>query len=424
MGDNEPMAYLDNHLVGFLVALGMGLLIGIERERRKGDGPTRHPAGLRTFTLAALLGAIAMTIGKEMLLAVMALGMTAFAGLSYWRARDSDPGLTTETALVLTTLLGGLATIEPELAAALGVTVAVLLAARTPLHRFARSMLTDDEIRDLFIFAAATLIVLPLLPDRSIGPYDALNLRTVWTIVILVMAISALGYIAVRAAGPRYGLPIAGLAAGFISSSATIGSMGARARKEPELLRPAVAGAVLSSVATIVQLALLIGAISLDTLAALWLPLLAAGAVAVLYGGGFTLWVLRQPAAKSDMPSSALSLGTALSFAAMLAVILIAAAAARDWFGERGVLIAAALAGFADTHSASVSVAALAADGRLAPAYAVVPILAAVTTNTLTKMAFAVATGGRTFALYVIPGLILMAMAAWAGAFVAGPVTI
>ena len=219
------MSFVHPLVVGFLVALGVGLLIGIDRERHKGDGATRHPAGLRTFTLASLLGATAMAVGNETLLAAAVLGMVAFAGLSYWRARDGDPGLTTETALVLTTLLGGLAIRHPEFAAGLGVVVAVLLAARSALHRFVRSVLTDDELRDLLIFAAAALVVLPLLPDKPIGPYGALNLRTVWTIVILVMGVSALGYVAVRLVGPRYGLPLAGLASGFVSSSATIGAM-------------------------------------------------------------------------------------------------------------------------------------------------------------------------------------------------------
>jgi uncharacterized membrane protein (DUF4010 family) len=414
-------------VIGFLVALGVGLLIGIDRERHKGDGlkgdgPARHPAGLRTFTLSALLGAVAMAVGNEILLAAVALGVVAFAGLSYWRARDSDPGLTTETALVLTTLLGGLAMREPEFAAGLGVVVAVLLAARSALHRFVRSVLTDDELRDLLVFAAATLVVLPLLPDHPIGPYGALNLRTIWTIVILVMAVSALGYVAVRVVGPRYGLPLAGLASGFISSSATIGTMGARAAKEPELLKPAVAGAVLSSIATIVQLAILIAATSMETLEVLWPPLVLSGGVAVLYGGGFTLWALKQKTKNDETEGHAFSLATALSFAAILAVVLLAAAAAQDWFGEAGVLAAAALAGFADTHSAAVSVASLVADNRIEAAKSTIPILAALSTNTITKMIFAATTGGRTFALYVIPGLILIAVAAWAGAFIAGPV--
>lgn len=412
------MSFVHPLVVGFLVALGVGLLVGIDRERNKGTGPARQAAGLRTFTLASLAGATAMAVGDEIVLAAVALGMVAFAGLSYWRARDSDPGLTTETALVLTTLLGGLAIKQPEFAAGLGVVVAVLLAARSPLHRFVRSVLTDDELRDLLIFAAAALVVLPLLPDKPIGPYGALNLRTVWTIVILVMAVSALGYVAVRVVGPRYGLPLAGMASGFVSSSATIAAMGTRVTHEPELMKPAVAGAVLSSVATVVQLAILIAATNMATLQALWLPLVFSGAAALLYGGAFTLWALKQKAQKHETQGNAFSLTTALAFAAILAVVLLVAAAAQDWFGEAGVLIAASAAGFADTHSAAVSVASLVSDGRIKPPQTVVPVLAALTTNTITKMVFAVTAGGRTFALYVIPGLLLMLAAAWAGTFI------
>jgi uncharacterized membrane protein (DUF4010 family) len=413
------MSFVHPLVVGFLVALGVGLLVGIDRERNKGSGATRQAAGLRTFTLASLAGATAMAVGDEIVLAAVALGMVAFAGLSYWRARDGDPGLTTETALVLTTLLGGLAIKQPEFAAGLGVVVAVLLAARSALHRFVRSVLTDDELRDLLIFAAATLVVLPLLPDKPIGPYGALNLRTVWTIVILVMAVSALGYVAVRLVGPRYGLPLAGLASGFVSSSATIAAMGTRVKQEPELMKPAVAGAVLSSVATVVQLAILIAATNMPTLQALWLPLVFSGAAAVLYGGAFTLWALKKQTQKHEAQGNAFSLTTALTFAAILAIVLLAAAAAQDWFGEAGVLIAAAAAGFADTHSAAVSVASLVSDGRIKPPQTIIPVLAAFTTNTVTKMAFAATAGGRAFALYVIPGLLLMLAAAWAGMLVA-----
>jgi uncharacterized membrane protein (DUF4010 family) len=413
------MSFVHPLVVGFLVALGVGLLVGIDRERNKGDGSTRQAAGLRTFTLASLAGATAMAVGDEIVLAAVALGMVGFAGLSYWRAHDGDPGLTTETALVLTTLLGGLAIKQPEFAAGLGVVVAVLLAARSPLHRFVRSVLTDDELRDLLIFAAAALIILPLLPDKPIGPYGALNLRTVWTIVILVMAVSALGYVAVRVVGPRYGLPLAGLASGFVSSSATIAAMGTRVQHEPELMKPAVAGAVLSSVATIVQLAILIAATNMPTLQALWLPLVFSGAAAVLYGGAFTLWALKHKTQKHETQGNAFSLTMALAFAAILAVVLMVAAAAQDWFGEAGVVIAASAAGFADTHSAAVSVASLVSDGRIKPPQTIVPVLAAFTTNTVTKMVFAVTAGGGLFALYVIPGLLLMLVAAWAGMLVA-----
>ena len=413
------MSFVHPLVVGFLVALGVGLLIGIDRERKKGDGPTRQAAGLRTFTLASLAGATAMAVGDEIVLAAVALGMVALAGLSYWRAGNDDPGLTSETALVATTLLGGLAIKQPEIAAGLGVVVTVLLAARSALHRFVRSVLTADELRDLLIFAAAALVVLPLLPDKPIGPYGALNLRTVWTIVILVMAVSALGYVAVRLVGPRYGLPLAGLASGFVSSSATIGAMGTRVKEEPALMKPAVAGAVLSSVATVVQLAILIAATNMPTLQALWLPLLFSGGAAVVYGGAFTLWALKQKSQKHEAQGNAFSLTTALTFAAILAVVLLIAAAAQDWFGEAGVLVAAAAAGSADTHAAAVSVASLVNDGRIKPPQTVIPVLAAFTTNTVTKMVFAVTAGGRLFSLYVIPGLLLMLAAAWAGLLVA-----
>lgn len=403
-------------VLGFLVALGVGLLIGIDRERKKGEGPTRGAAGLRTFTLTSLSGATAAALGGDIVLVVVVLAVTAFAGLSYWHARDNDPGLTTEIALVLTALLGALAIREPGFAAGLGVVATALLNARMELHRFVRSMLTAVEIRDLLIFAGATLVVLPLLPDHAIGPYGALNLRTIWIVVILVMGVGALGYILVRTIGARYGLPLAGLASGFISSSATIGAMGARTRKNPALLKPAVAGAVLSSVATVVQLAIVIAVTSLETLKVFAIPLIFSGTASLLYGGAFMLWALHHEADEQEAPGRAFSIRDALIFAAILATVLLASAALQDWFGELGVIVAAAAAGFADTHSAAISVAALVAEGRLEPRAATIPILAAITTNTVTKMIFAISTGGRTFALRVIPGLLLLAGAAWGGA--------
>jgi len=290
----SAMPDLNPLVLGFLVALGIGLLIGIDRERKKGDGPSREAAGLRTFTLAALAGAIGMAAGGELLLGAAVLGIVALTGLAYWRARDDDPGLTTEVALVLTTLLGGFAIREPAVAAGLGVVVAGLLNARSTLHRISRSVLSDVELKDLLIFAGATLVVLPLLPDEPVGPYGALNLRNIWIVVILVMAVSALGYVAMRVVGTRFGLPLAGLASGFISSTATIAAMAGHAAKTPSVCRSAVAGAVLSTVATIVQLVVVLAATSPATLAAFWIPLAAGGAAALAYGGLFTLSALKQ----------------------------------------------------------------------------------------------------------------------------------
>ncbi|MDP1753055.1 MAG: DUF4010 domain-containing protein [Reyranella sp.] len=403
-------------VLNLAVALGIGLLIGIDRERRKGTGPGRAPAGIRTFTITSLCGAVAVIVGGDLLLAVVTAGVFAMAGLAYWQARDQDPGLTTEAALVTTALLGGLAIHEPDLAAGLGVIVAGLLTARTAIHGFVNSVLTEKEVRDGLIFAGATLVVLPLLPDKAMGPYGALNPHTIWIVVVLVMGVSALGYIAVRLVGARFGLPLAGLVSGFVSSIATIGAMGARAAKNGDLLGAAVAGAVLSTVATFVQLTLLIGATDTATLLALSVPLACGGGAAILYGGVFTALALRHKVERQDEPGHAFSVRSAILFAALLAVILVASAALQDWFGNAGILAVASLAGLADTHSAAVSVASLVASDKLGVDAAIVPILAAVTTNTLTKMVFAVTGGGAAFAVRVIPGLILVLAAAWAGA--------
>ena len=403
-------------ILNLAVALGIGLLIGAERERRKGEGPSRSPAGIRTFSITSLVGAISFIVGGEVLLAIATAGVTLLTAAAYWRGHEDDPGLTTEIALILTALLGGLSMQQPALAGGLAVTVAVLLAARSSLHRFVRSVLTEDELKDGLIFASATLIVLPLVPDRPMGLYDALNPHSIWILVILIMSISAAGYIAVRIVGARFGLPIAGLASGFISSTATIGAMGARAAKTKVILSSAVAGAVLSTVATIVQLALVLAATSTTTLRSLSIPLVSAGSAAVVYGTVFTVRALQLKTEGETQSGRAFSLSTALVFALTLSCILVASAALREWFGERGIILAAAIAGFVDTHSAAISVASLVASGKMSAGAAIFPILAGFSTNTISKIFLAGTSGERSFALRVIPGLIIVALAAWAGA--------
>ena len=411
------MPLFDPVILNFAVALGIGLLIGAERERRKGSGPSRSPAGIRTFAVSSLAGAISFTAGGQILLSIVTAGVIGLVAVAYWRGREEDPGLTTEIALTVTVLLGGLSMQLPALAGGAGVVVVVLLAAKSRLHRFVGSILTEDELQDALIFAGATLVVLPLVPDRPMGPYGALNPHSIWVIVILIMAISAAGYIAVRLLGTRFGLPVAGLASGFISSAATIAAMGARAAKANEVLASAVAGAVLSTIATIVQMALVLGTTSMATLLALFIPLVCAGSAAIIYGATFTFLALQQRTEAEVQSSHAFSLSTAFVFALTLSIILVACAALQDQFGESGVIFAAAIAGFADTHSAAISVASLVASGKLTPPDAVLPILAGLSTNTVSKLALAVSSGGLSFALRVIPGLILVACAAWAGAF-------
>lgn len=407
---------LEPLIVNFAVALGIGLLIGIERERRKGEGPDRAAAGLRTFAIASLAGAVAMVAGGVTLLLAAALGVTALIGLAYWGHHERDPGLTTEVALVLTVLLGGLSITHAALAVGTGVTVAVLLAARSRLHRFVNSVLTESEIRDGLIFAAATFIVLPLLPDYPLDSFGALNPHSVWTVVVLVMGIGAIGYVANRVFGARFGLPVAGFASGFISSTATIGALGTRSRKSPETLAAAAAGAVLSSVATIIQMGLILSTTSAPVAWQMAPALGMAGAAALLYGAVFTLRVMREPAAAESQPGRAFSLRSAVLFATTLAIILVGAAVLGAWFGQAGTIVAAALGGLADTHAPAIAVASLVAAGKFLPEDAVLPIMVAMSANTASKIVFALVSGGTGFALRVVPGLLLIAAAAWTGA--------
>lgn len=406
----------DPRILNLGVALAIGMLIGLERERSKGEGPERASAGLRTFAVASLSGAVAFLAGGTLLLAVATAGTAVLVASAYWRSGSDDPGLTTEVVLILTVLLGGFAMQEPQLAGGLAVVVTVLLFAKERLHGFVRSVVSTDELNDALILAAVTLVVLPIMPDRQIGPFGALNLRSIWIVIVLVMSISAAGYIAVRLFGARFGLPLSGLMSGFISSTATIGAMGTRAAKAPEALSAAVAGAVLSTVATILQLAVVVAATSFVTLQRLTMPLLLALGAAIAYGAIFTILALRKAPPETAARERVFSLSTAFIFGGVLSVILLASAFLQDRFGASGIAFAAALAGLVDTHAAAISVASLVATGKLEASDAVTPILIALSTNTISKIVFAAASGGRAFAVRVVPGVALVAVAAWMGA--------
>jgi uncharacterized membrane protein (DUF4010 family) len=408
------MVAASNLAIRLLSTLAIGLLIGAERERHKGEGPSRSAAGIRTFAIVSLIGGITVAIGHEWLLAVAVIAVAALSTAAYLRSAQDDPGLTTEAALILTVLLGGLTVNYPGVAAGMSVAVAVLLASREKIHGFVSLALSEAELNDALIFAAVIFVVLPLVPNRFVGPFHAINPHTIWVIVILMMTISAAGYIAVRVLGPKIGLPLAGLASGFVSSSATIAAMGSRSVQEPALARSAVAGAVLSTVATIVQLALVLAATNRATLTALAVPLVASGTVALLYGLLFTVKTLRSQAPLATASGRAFSLQTAVAFSATIAWMLLVSAALNAWMGERGVVLAATAGGFADTHSPAVSVASLVSAGTLGVSEAVFPVLAALTTNTITKIVLAITSGGRRFAVQVVPGLLLVIASAWA----------
>jgi len=405
---------LPAEVVGLGVAVGSGLLIGIEREQHKVEYEGRAPAGVRTCALFALSGALAMMLGP-IALAVGGAFVVAAAIASYWHTREHDPGLTTEIALVVTYLLGAVAMRSPGLAAAVAVLATLLLESKSFLHHFAQRLLSEQELYDALVLLASILIVLPLLPETPLGPFQALNLRRLWTLVVVVLSLNAAGYVAIRAFGPRLGLPLTGMVGGLVSSAATIASLGHRSREHPDLLRPCAAGAMFSNLSTVAMLVVVLVAVSPSLARHLAPMLVASGVVVVAYSTLLARHAFSQDGISAGLiPSRPFHFGHALKFAGLIAVVLLVSAALNAWLGEGAIALTAAAVGFADTHAAAVSVAELNASGTLAVHDAVLPVLYAFSANTFTKIVLARQTGGAAYARLVTPGLALMLVAAWA----------
>ncbi|MCY7312644.1 MAG: DUF4010 domain-containing protein [Pseudoxanthomonas sp.] len=410
---------IDLDVLGRLaVALGIGLLVGVERERRKGEGPGRAAAGVRTFALIAMAGAVAQLLGA-VAIAIAGAFIVLAALASYRSSQSRDPGLTTEVAMLVVFLLGMLAMREVALAAALAVAVALLLSMKSRVHRFVKNVLTEQELHDGLLLAAAAVIVLPLLPDRTIDPWQVLNLRKLWLLAVIVMGINAAGHVALREFGARNGLLLAGLAGGFASSAATIAGMGAMARRDPHLAMACAGAGMVSNVSTIAQLAVILAALSPALLQVLWPPLVAAGVVIVLFALGAT-WAARNLAAnKSGIVGRAFEPRHALVFVAVVAAAMVLSAAMLAWLGDAGLGLTLAVAGLADVHAAAASAAQLVALDRIPPQAAIPGLTLALAANSLTKVVVAFITGGRAYALRLLPGIAAMVLAFAVGAWLA-----
>lgn len=407
MGANDPA------LIGLATALGAGMLIGIERERRKGTGQGRALAGVRTFALVSVAGAGAQALAQPLLVAIGAALVLALCATAYWRDRGSDPGITTEVALLVTYLLGVTAIGNPALAAGAAVVVAVLLAGRDTLHRFSVVTLSEAELRDGLLFAAAALVLLPLLPNRSLPWSLGVNPRKLWLLVVLFMGVQAAGYVALRAAGTRAGLALSGLASGFVSSTGTIAALGARAREAPALRTACVAGALFSTVATILLLAI----VTLTVLPAAWrvlAPSFAAALGVVLALALASLLRQRGHAAPTRPSGRAFSLPYAVGFALTLTIVSALVALAGRHFGNLAAGLTAMLAGAFDVHAAAISTLSRAADGSLPVESVRMPVLAALAANTVSKGVAGFVGGGFAYGWRIGIGLLLTAAAAWA----------
>lgn len=396
-------------LLGLGTALGVGLLVGAVRERRHPERPTA--AGLRTHTLAALAGAVSLWLGEVPFAVVLAL-MGVFVALSYRQSQAEDPGLTGEIALVVSCLLGALALRVPAVAASLGVVAAALIYAKAPLHRLARERVSESEVRDGLVLLASALVILPLVPDRTLGPFDVFNPATLWKLVVLVMAISAIGHVALRIVGSRWGLAIAGFFAGYVSSTAAVAGFGQRVRETPALRSPAVGAAMLASLASLSLFVPVLLAVAPGLLPRVADVLVAACAVLLLGGLGG----LRRDGDGEPPPTSQsrmFRIRHALAFAAIITLVLFVSAALNAWLGPRGAMLAATLAALAEVHAAAATVAKLWAAGDFSVEQARWGVVALLAASSVAKSVVAFASGGRAYGLRVAAGL--MAMSAVAG---------
>lgn len=401
--------FLSSEQMGLAVALGAGLLIGLERERRKGQGDDRQAAGLRTFMVAALAGAMAQIVSL-VLAAVVLAGVAVLAALSYWRSRSRDPGLTTELALLATALIGMLAISNPALAAGCAVMLAGVLAARDRLHHFATVWLTQQELHDGLLLSALVLVLLPLLPASPVSWLGQLSPQRVLMLVIMILLMQAMGHVAQRLLGARAGLAVSGLLGGFASSTATISAMGALVRRGDAPLRLAWCGAVLSMVATWVLLLMMASVVSSAVTQLLW-PLVTVG-VAVPLALGVVLWRRGEAVKPWVETHEVLRIREAALVAGLLMGGALLVNLARQ-HGVAGLMLGTGVAAIADAHAPMASLMSLFGAGHLSAPNLRMGLLVALSVNGLTRSAAAFVAGGARFGWGVTLALAVNLVVVW-----------
>lgn len=394
-------------------ALGCGLLIGIERERRKGQGPGRSFAGLRTFALTAVLGAAAGLTGMPALVVVLAVAIAALALLAAWRDRSDDPGVTTEVALLLTYLIGVLCVGQMALAAGMSVGLTAMLAARQRLHRFANEWLREGEVRDGILLAALALMALPLLPDRPLWG-ESLNPHLIVKLLIVLLGVQSLAHLSRRLLEARHAVSLSAIASGFVSSTASIAAFGLAAREGQSPARLLAGGGLLSCVATMLQLLLVAAAVRPAWLDSLWLACLAGSAMALVWGG----WLVHggsHPATGAPLASpriegmgrQAVDRMFNLKGAAAVALLLVAVQTLvvlmQSWQGQSGLLVGVLLASLADLHAAASAVFLSTAPDTMTGWAA--PLSLALLVHATSKTVVAGLSGGWHYLRWLAPGL-------------------
>jgi uncharacterized membrane protein (DUF4010 family) len=402
------------------LALAIGLLIGTERGWRDREGaPGSRTAGIRTYALSAFLGgmwaALVPTVGPwPLALAGFAFGLAFF--WFQWREtwHEKSFSVTGVVTGLLTFALGAYAVLgDTMVAVAAGVATVALLAMREALHQLLKKI-TWKELRAAILLLAMTFLLLQVLPDRTIDPWNAINPHKLWLLTILIAAVSFAGHIAVRVLGQKSGVMVAAGAGSIVSSTLVTLNNARQAKEQDDKGRAALAGATCIAWAiSLVRTVILAAALNLTLLQPL-AP--AAGAALLVFAvmAAFFIWRSRDGTTSCD-PSlqNPFALDTVLLFGLLLAVVTLAAKLIEGEFHGAGLLPLAAIAGSTDIDAITLSMTDLAP--KIGPALASTAILVGAASNATFRAALPLTiTGVR----YGLPLALTAAVAIGAGAIV------
>lgn len=385
----SDMPDLSELITRFGIALAIGLLIGIEREREK---PGVY-AGIRTIPLIAILGCATALISDLFVPFMFPVGfavVAAFVLRSYAITGTlTSPGITTEIASLLSFILGGLVWWEMGVfAAAATVVIVLLLSAKEPLHRLSEQVGHKDIIAALQ-FGVLTLVILPILPNRTFGPLEVLNPHTIWMMVILIAGVNLVGYVLAKVFGSNHGIALTGAIGGFASSTALTISFARRSRTEAYLGRSFALAILIASTIMFARILVIVASISASLGSALLAPMAIIMAVAVSICLGLWLSLRREadhqpPTGQIDI-SNPLAIRSALQFGLLFGAILFISRAVQKYFGDSGILLSSIFAGLADVDAITLSLSNLAVSGKINTQVAARGIILAGLSNTAMK---------------------------------------
>lgn len=410
----------------FGAALGIGVLIGLQREYAYDSRPEEMFAGVRTFSLLGLLGCSAALLADLMDAAWVFIGLILALGaliavayfISSWR--QGDIGLTTEVAALLTVLIGGLCYWNQlALAAAVGVATTVLLALKLELHSFVRQ-LTRQDIFATLRFAVITAIILPVLPNRGFAPppLDVLNPYRIWLMVVLISGISFLGYVLIKLVGARHGIGLTGLLGGLASSTAVTLSFAQRSLQKEQLSRPFALAVIVAWTTVFPRILVEIWLTNRALLGVLWPPMLAAGLAGLAYALYLFLGERAHDGEEVEF-TNPFELGPAIRFGMLYAGVLVLSRAVEiSPVGDAGIYLSSLVAGLVDVDAITLSLAQLSArpDG-LEILIAGRAIVLAAMANTTVKGLIVLLAGSAAIRRYLAPGFALILLAGIGVAF-------